>query len=251
MRRTTIMKNFFKPLTALLLVLAMITVACGGTDETNTGAGDDLPTTDQPDTDLPAVDDGTADDDDPQVTDPEERRVIGSANIGGEIVDPQPHEIREFVIAESYPEQIQITFVAGDVNCLAATAKALDGGDTVIISLDVGITTDALAKSCLAGEFDHTMSIALEEGLDGRDVVLADVPAPGDDEPVAAPPLPKFEETLVGLSEGPAQEAAESHNYTWRVMERDGEAFVGTTDYSESRINVAIDNGVVTRAWIG
>ncbi|RZV41183.1 MAG: hypothetical protein EX269_16710 [Acidimicrobiales bacterium] len=247
------MTNFFKPFTALVLVLALATVACGGTDETNTGAGDDLPTTDQPDTDLPAGDDtgdGTDDSDTSAVIPPSDAVVIGSANIGGEIVDPRPHEILSFVIAESYPEQVQITFVAGDVNCLAATATASATGQSVIVSLETGITTDALAKSCLAGEFEHTLSIALEEGLDGRDVVLADVPREEGVE-ATAPPAPPFEETLVGMNEAAAQEGAESFGYTWRVMQRDGEDFVGTTDYSESRINVAITDGVITRAWIG
>lgn len=99
--------------------------------------------------------------------------VIGTANLNGVVVDPQPHAIDEFVIAESYPEQIQFTFTAGDPSCTAADARAVADGDTVRVELEVGITEDALAKSCVAGEFAHTMSIALTEGLDGRTVTLA------------------------------------------------------------------------------
>ena len=101
--------------------------------------------------------------------------IIGTANVGGEIVDPKPHKILSFEIAESYPEQIGVLFQAGAEPCLAATATATATDDQVIISLETGITTDALTKSCLAGMFDHRLSIALEEGLDGRDVVLAPV----------------------------------------------------------------------------
>ena len=99
--------------------------------------------------------------------------VIGTANLNGVVLDPQPHAIDEFVIAESYPEQIQFAFTAGDPNCTAADARAVADGDTVRVELEVGITEDALAKSCVAGEFAHTMSIALTEGLDGRTVTLA------------------------------------------------------------------------------
>jgi hypothetical protein len=38
----------------------------------------------------------------------------------------------------------------------------------VIVTLQVGITEDALSRSCLAGDFEHTLSIALVAGLDGR-----------------------------------------------------------------------------------
>lgn len=98
--------------------------------------------------------------------------VIGTANMNGTVVDPQPHTIDGFAIAESYPEQIQITFTAGDANCTAADARAVADGDTVRIELEVGITEDALTKSCVAGEFAHNMSIALTEGLDGRTVSI-------------------------------------------------------------------------------
>ena len=101
--------------------------------------------------------------------------IIGTANIGGEIVDPKPHKILSFEIAESYPEQIGVLFEAGAEACLAATATATASDDQVIISLETGITADALTKSCVAGIFDHRLSIALEEGLDGREVVLAPV----------------------------------------------------------------------------
>jgi hypothetical protein len=96
--------------------------------------------------------------------------VIGTANLNGTVVDPQPHPIDGFVIAESYPEQIQITFTGGDANCTAADARAVADGDIVRIELEVGITEDALTRSCVAAEFIHTMNIALTEGLDGRTV---------------------------------------------------------------------------------
>lgn len=103
---------------------------------------------------------------------PADGEVIGTANMGGTVVDPKPHPIDGFVIAESFPEQIGITFTAGDPNCTAADARAVATDSQVRVVLDVGITEDALARSCLAGDVEHSMMIPLIEGLDGRDVTV-------------------------------------------------------------------------------
>jgi len=99
--------------------------------------------------------------------------VIGTGNIGGTVVDPRPHPIDGIDIAESYPEQLMVRFTAGDPNCTAATATATGSPDSVVVTLEVGITEDALAKSCVADEFEQVVSIPLDEGLDGREVVPA------------------------------------------------------------------------------
>ncbi len=198
--------------------------------------------------------------------------VVGSSNMGGEIVDPKPHLIDDIAIAESYPEQLIISFTAGDEPCVAATATALASESQVRVVLEAGITTDALVKSCLAGHFPHTLTIALAEGLDGRELVTQqpDTPADGRDnsagdrqadstegaeDPAAgeegAPPAPAFETTLVGMGEQAAKEASESFGYRWRIMAIDGEELIGTADYDEGRVNVKIVSGVVTEAWLG
>ena len=148
--------------------------ACGSSADTvDSGSSDATTTTTPPTTEtIPDPEPGGGDD----VAAPSDSgTIIGTANIGGEIVDPKPHKILSFEIAESYPEQIGVLFEAGAEPCLAATATATAVGDQVIISLEAGITTDALTKSCVAGVFDHRLSIALQEGLDGREVVLAPV----------------------------------------------------------------------------
>lgn len=287
------MKMKFKPLTALVLALAFAAAACGNSDEASTVAGADtdsnqLPSDEQGDTDLPIDDQPNTDEtvgQDPSIepgsedpgdavdepsSDPEpvsdsaagDELLIGSANIGGEIVDPKPHQILDLAIAESYPEQLQISFMAGDENCLAATATAHISEDDsqVIVLLNTGITTDALTKSCLAGQFEHNMSIPLDVGLDGREIVMPGAPAA---EPAATPtptdePEPADQSaeqpiisTLLGTNEDFALAAAEDAGYSVRVLERDGEPLAGTSDYREDRINLAIDAGVITRAWIG
>ncbi len=58
-------------------------------------------------------------------------------------------------------------------------------------------------------------------------------------------------QSYIGLTEEEAIEKAESEGYQHRITARDGEEFMVTLDYSESRINFSIEDGVVTDAKIG
>lgn len=167
----TVTRLHTRTFVGLLAIGSLGLAACGSDD-----AADELPApapaeepagapADQPD-DAPAEEPA----DEPAV----EGEVIGTANVGGTIVDPKPHPIDDIAIAESYPEQLMVQFTSGDANCLAATATATASGDEVIVSLVVGITEDAMSKSCVAGDVQHTLNVALEQGLDGRAVVAAD-----------------------------------------------------------------------------
>jgi hypothetical protein len=99
--------------------------------------------------------------------------IVGSGNVGGNVIDPQPWPIDGIAIAESFPEQLIVSFTAGDPECTAAAATATSTADAVVVALEVGITEDALARSCRADDFEQTVSIALDEGLSGRDVVAS------------------------------------------------------------------------------
>jgi len=225
---------------AVALAVALTVVACASSTSVATAADPAAEPTTSPE---------GGDNADPA---PAADRVIGSANMNGEVVGPQPHLITGYSIAESYPEQVAITFTAGDPNCLAADATATAAGDQVIVALRVGITTDAMARSCQAKLFDHQLSLPLTEGLDGREVVLEVVDASASNEDGAIEPPPQdFASTLIGMSDVAAQEGAESLGYRWRVMSLDGEGFAGTTDYDEQRVNVAIEDGIVVDAWLG
>jgi len=46
-------------------------------------------------------------------------------------------------------------------------------------------------------------------------------------------------------------EGISSEQLTARVVRRDDESYAVTQDYSLSRINLEIDNGIVTKIWIG
>ncbi|MEE9417575.1 MAG: hypothetical protein V3V01_20010 [Acidimicrobiales bacterium] len=158
-------------LASLAIVLALIATACGS-ENVSVGTPsdpDDTPVTSPVDDPNPQPA--------PDTTDAVpfadvDGTLIGSANMGGEIVDPKRTPIDSFSIAESYPEQIHVEFTGAAEGCTAATAQAFGTDDQVTVVLEVGITTDALVKTCPAGEFTHILSIALQEGLDGRDVVV-------------------------------------------------------------------------------
>ena len=159
-----------------LAVVAAVTIglaACGSDD-----GGTQLPP--PPDTGVPASDPAAPTSDDrPAASDVpagQSDQVLGTGNVGGTVVDPKPHPIDGIDIAESYPEQLMVRFTNGDPNCTAADATATATGSTVIVTLEVGITEDALSRSCLAGDdFEQTVSIALEAGLDGREVFAAEI----------------------------------------------------------------------------
>ena len=174
-------RRLARPIGALMIVGALGLTACGSDDS---GGSDDsreqLP---------PPLDAGTAvtapggeeaapgsgTDSSLDVPPAQSDQILGTGNIGGTVVDPKPHPIDGIAIAESYPEQLMVRFTSGDPNCTAADAMATATGSTVIVTLQVGITEDALSRSCLAGDFEQTVSIALDAGLDGRNVVAAEI----------------------------------------------------------------------------
>ncbi len=84
--------------------------------------------------------------------------------------------------------------------------------------------------------------ITFDDGSTRTVLAVARIP----DDAVVADPSP-----LVGLPEDQAAAAATAKGWAYRVAERDGVEQMLTADYNESRVNVAITNGVVTRAWIG
>jgi hypothetical protein len=56
---------------------------------------------------------------------------------------------------------------------------------------------------------------------------------------------------FVGLTEAQAATEAAARGWAFRVAERDGEQFQLTQDYNAERLNVAVQGGRVTRAWMG
>jgi len=53
------------------------------------------------------------------------------------------------------------------------------------------------------------------------------------------------------LSTAQAEARAASDGLVFRILRIDDEQFAGTTDYRVDRVNVEIDNGIVTKVWLG
>jgi hypothetical protein len=61
----------------------------------------------------------------------------------------------------------------------------------------------------------------------------------------------RFGKDLIGMAADAAEACAADVGYTWRVYEQDGEQFALTMDYRVERINVKIEQGIVTDAYSG
>lgn len=57
--------------------------------------------------------------------------------------------------------------------------------------------------------------------------------------------------TLLGMSEEEATAAAQANGWVVRIAARDGEQFALTMDYNYTRVNLTVDNGVVTDVFVG
>lgn len=63
--------------------------------------------------------------------------------------------------------------------------------------------------------------------------------------------LQEFANQFVGSIEVDAQSCAEDAGLVFRPVARDGESYLVTQDYNLLRINVEVDNDVVSRAYLG
>ena len=69
--------------------------------------------------------------------------------------------------------------------------------------------------------------------------------------PAKTPATPKSVRLLVGLTEYGATKVATDNGWALRVAMKDGVAFQLTADYSDSRVNLTVVNGIVTAVSIG
>lgn len=84
--------------------------------------------------------------------------------------------------------------------------------------------------------------VSFTEDANGLDADLMDAVAMETD---------RFGKDLIGMAESEAIVCVEDAGLTWRVTEQDGEEFALTMDYRAERVNVKIENGIVTDAYSG
>jgi len=240
------MKRLLTPLVLLVLLLA----ACGDdTTEVGTASGDaaDAPTASESDVDgsdsdgaelLPEAI--------PDIQEPADmdEHVITDVDM----VDPKVTTPGEVVVNPDDPAQLWVRFVGGDPNCTAAEAIVLvETPDEVSIELMTGITQDALTRSCVADEFNLRVDVSLREDASGKSITWAQ--AAGDDPQLVTPDLST--DDFIGLSEADAGALADENSIPWRITRIDDEHRIVTMDYSPSRLNFELDDGVVTVVTLG
>ncbi len=245
-------RSIARSIVPLLIALTFAVAACGDDPSVSVSAGaDDAPPLSDEETppetivdlpggpddteDRPAEDDAMLDTEIPNTPEP----------VSGVLANPVE------VVADPVDDRLIFArFVGGDPNCTAARLDVIsETPDIVVVELVVGITDDALVRSCLAGEFDLRVGVQLSEPLGDRLVDWAD-PAPGDGEPILVTPDLSTADFL-GLTIGEAQELAEADTLDWRVTRDGDEFFAVTEDYRPDRLNFELDEGVITRVTLG
>ena len=86
---------------------------------------------------------------------------------------------------------------------------------------------------------------------DAADQTPASVCPPSDAADIATGITQERADLLLGFSEADAQRCAEELGWAFRVGRRDGESFALTMDYSPQRVNVEVDDDVVTLIGVG
>ena len=242
-------RSIARSIAPLLIALALALAACGddpsvpvsaGADDATPPADGETPSdtvVDLPDDveERPEEDDAMLDTEIPNTPEP----------VSGVLTDPVE------VVADPVDDRLIFArFVGGDPNCTAARLDVLsETPETVVVELVVGITDDALTRSCVAGEFDLRVGVQLSEPLGDRAVDWSS-PASGDGDPVLVTPDLSTAD-FVGLPIAEAQELADANLLEWRITREDEEFFAVTADYKPGRLNLELDDGVVSRVTLG
>lgn len=238
-----------------LIFIALAVAACGSAaSEVGTAAGDD-PVGDSAAGET--VDSTVAPDDDDTEPglDPSDEPAIAEVETPDEIitdtdiVDPQVTAPREVVINPENPSELWVRFPGGDPNCTAASVTVLtETPEQINIELLVGITTDALARSCLADEFILRVEVPLNEAATGKAISWTQ-PSDSDEAPLVTPDLST--DDFLGLTEAEAAAIAEENAIVWRVTRIDDSSNGVTDDFNPGRLNFQIDDGIITSVSLG
>ena len=234
------MKRLRTPLLFLLLTLA----ACGDTtSEVGTGSADDepVPTNSIAEDEFP----DEFPDELPDAGPIDEEVITDYEPVDGKVVTPT-----EVVVNPDNDKELWVRFFGGAAPCTAANVTVLtEAPDQIEIELVVGITSDALVKSCLAGEFNLRVDVPLNESATGKNISWVQANQAGDEPVQITPDLTT--DDFIGLTEAEAKAVADENIIVWRTVRVDGERFAVTTDHSPSRLNFEIDNGKITVVTLG
>lgn len=240
-------RNFF---TVLVVALALVLASCG--DDGSAVTAGDGSESEGSTTDVEEDGQLVAPGESPETTAPNEpvdpppvdEDVITDFDpVDGQITGPD-----SVVLNPADPTELWIRFVGSDVNCTAATVTLLtETPEDIAFELVVGITSDALARSCRAGEFNLRVDLALNEDGTGKRISWTQ-PA-GERPQLVTPDLAVTD--FVGLAQDEAVAIADENLIPWRIGRVDGEGLALTEDFNPGRLTFEIEDGVVTSAVLG
>lgn len=239
------MKRILTPLVFVMLLLA----ACGdNTTDVGTASGDGVdPTPTDP---IPVESDGGIGDGAEPLPDLADSDPVGEHVITDtDIVSPKVTTPAEVVVNPDSPTELWVRFVGGDPNCTAASVTVVtETPDVVHVELLTGITQDALVRSCVAGEFNLRVDVALNEPVTGKNISWTEM-TDGAEPELVTPDLST--DDFVGLTEAEVEAIADENLIPWRVVRVDGEDFAITMDENPGRLNLVLEGGFVTEVWLG
>jgi hypothetical protein len=275
MNMTMSTRRFTPRLIALIAALAaacLVLAACGtdpAAEVTSGNSGDTDPAAETPvdgDADDGTGNDGSGDGDAaaPGEADPDDQtgRIEGAPAMNdyqstlpmNELLDPQTAVIDELVVDDD-DRTVRVRYQNGVEPCSGARVSLIESAERVEIRLETGANVDAAAMTCIAMIQGYEQTVTLTQPLGDRELIAV-VP---DGDQAAAPPTaddPMAGATFssdyyIGLSRAEAEDLASTEGRDLRVAVEDGEAFMLTSDFSPSRVNIELVDGIVADAWGG
>jgi hypothetical protein len=140
-----------------------------------------------------------------------------------------------------------VVFALEDPTSWTATLAPADAGMFLPGTDENGFVTNPAVELTRAGDVTVTLTNSTGRTVSFELTVVSPVSEFESISRIAA----EFAATLVGLPEAEATRQITGNGLIFRISARDGESFPLTKDFSASRINLEITDGVVTGALIG
>lgn len=186
--------------------------------------------------------------------------------VGGDLRTGEPWYLVGGMLESPTPSPVRLTFRAGTlagkgpVNSYSADFTASPTGDLEIgpftSTWQAGPDREMRAEAEILGLLDAVDGYTTVAGgelylFDGDLNVLVYASTPPSDAPSVTDATQAVAQEIIGMSEAAARSAVEDADLTLRVVARDGDSFAVTDDYSVTRINATLVEGVVSETTIG